>query len=80
MLTFSTCSYANLWQGGRAKGRGGHGGKNFDDDSDFEDGPKKKSSKAIKAEPTFLPTRAIVPPLMTSAGGGMVSFFLFHKL
>lgn len=56
-------------QGGRAKGRG-----NQDDDSDFEDGPSKKTSKAKgkAAPPPPPPSRAIVPELVLSAGGGKV--------
>lgn len=68
--------------GGRAKGRGGggRGGKahdiaDDDDDSDFEFGAraKKKSSKAQNvAAPPPLPTRAVVPPLVSSHSGGKV--------
>ncbi|CAM9132193.1 unnamed protein product [Discosporangium mesarthrocarpum] len=67
-------------RGGKGR-RGKKGGVGvYDGDSDFEDGPKKKTSKASKAKenlfhgpPPPLPTRVEAPALAISAEGGKVS-------
>lgn len=70
MTTLGSGWICSVGQGGRAKGRGNH-----DDDSDFEDGPKKKNGKANKAMTLLAPappTHAVVPELVSSASGGKV--------